>query len=65
MSAFILVFSHRYFAITDDDGRYRLENVPPGRYNVVAWNEGTSLATRQVVVPDSGGDVELNFELRR
>ena len=65
MSAFILVFSHRYFAVTDDDGRYRLENVPPGRYNVVAWNEGTSLATRQVVVPDSGGDVELNFELRR
>jgi plastocyanin len=63
MSAFILVFSHRYFAVTDDDGRYRLENVPPGRYNVVAWNEGTAQATRQVVVPDSGGDVELNFEL--
>ena len=65
MSAFILVFSHRYFAVTDDDGRYRLENVPPGRYNVVAWNEGTSLSTRQVVVPDSGGDVELNFDVGR
>ena len=65
MSAFILVFSHRYFAVTDDQGRYRLENVPPGRYNVVAWHESTPRETRQVVVPDGGGDVELNFELGR
>ena len=28
MSAFILVFAHRYFAVTDDEGRYRLDNVP-------------------------------------
>ena len=65
MSAFILVFSHRYFAVTDDEGRYRLENVPPGRYNVVAWNESTPRQMRQVVVSDAVGDVELNFELGR
>jgi len=65
MSAFILVFSHRYFAVTDTEGRYRLDNVPPGTYNVVAWNEGTGEETRKVVVPESGGDVELNFALGR
>jgi plastocyanin len=65
MSAFILVFSHRYFAVTDTEGRYRLDNVPPGTYNVVAWNEGTREDTRKVVVPESGGDVELNFALAR
>jgi plastocyanin len=65
MSAFIFVFSHRYFAVTDDQGRYRLENVPPGRYNVVAWNESAPEQTRQIVVPESGGDVELNFSLGR
>ena len=32
MSAFILVFAHRYFAVTDDEGRYRLDDVPPGTY---------------------------------
>jgi plastocyanin len=65
MSAFILVFSHRYYAVTDAEGRYRLDNVPPGTYNVVAWNEGTREETRKVVVPESGGDVELNFTLGR
>ena len=40
MSAFILVFAHRFFAVTDDQGRYQIEGVPPGRYVVVAWYEG-------------------------
>ena len=65
MSAFILVFAHRYFALADEQGDYRLENVPPGTYNVFAWNESTPLETRRVVVPESGGDVEVNFSLGR
>ena len=40
MNAFILVFSHPFFAMTDAEGRYRIDNVPPGTYNVIAWNEG-------------------------
>lgn len=63
MSAFILVFAHRYFVVTDDEGRYRLDNVPPGTYTVVAWNESTPLETRRVVVPESGGDLDVNFVL--
>jgi plastocyanin len=65
MSAFILVFSHRYFSVVDGDGRYRLENVPPGAYTVVAWNESAALESRQVVIPEAGGDVEINFALGR
>jgi len=65
MSAFILVFAHRYFAVTDDEGRYRLADVPPGSYSVVAWNEAKPGESRKVVVPDTGGDVEVNFSLGR
>ena len=64
MSAFILVFSHRYFAVTDDDGRYRIDNIPPGSYNVVAWHESLPSETRRVTVPD-GGESDLNFTLSR
>jgi plastocyanin len=65
MSAFILVFAHRHFAVTDDEGRYRIDNVPPGTYTVIAWNESTPTESRRVVIPDSGGDVETNFSLGR
>ena len=63
MNAFILVFSHPFFAMTELDGRYRIENVPPGTYNVIAWNEGTSSEPKPVTVPD-GGMTELDFTLR-
>jgi plastocyanin len=65
MSAFILVFAHRYFSVSEPDGSYRLENVPPGTYTVVAWHEASALESRRVVVPDAGGEVEVNFALGR
>ena len=40
MSAFILVFAHRYFAVTDAEGRYRIDGVPPGSYTLALWSEG-------------------------
>jgi plastocyanin len=63
MNAFVLVFSHPFFAVTDAEGRYRIENVPPGTYGVVAWYEGTPSDVRPVTVPD-GGVTELDFTLR-
>jgi plastocyanin len=63
MNAFILVFSHPFFSLTDADGRYRIENVPPGTYGVIAWNEGTPSETKSVTVPD-GGIAELDFTIR-
>ena len=65
MSAFILVFAHRYFAVTDESGRFRIDHVPPGSYNVVAWIDSAPEESRQVIVPETGGDVELNFVLGR
>jgi plastocyanin len=61
MNAFILVFAHRYFAVTDADGRYHIDNVPPGTYTVVMWNEAWPQETRQVTVPEAGGDVDVSF----
>jgi plastocyanin len=63
MNAFILVFGHPFFTMTDAEGRYRIENVPPGTYGVIAWNEGISSEARPITVPD-GGVAELDFTLR-
>jgi plastocyanin len=60
MSAFILVFNHRYFATTEQDGRYRIDRIPPGTYTVVAWHDGAMRDSRSVTIPESGS-VELDF----
>jgi plastocyanin len=61
MSAFILVFAHRYFAATDADGNYRLEGVPPGTYMVAVWNDGEERDARPVTIPPQGGQVQLDL----
>jgi plastocyanin len=63
MSAFVLVFNHRYFAVTSADGRYQISRAP-GRYTLVAWNEGAIRESRQIVIPDEGGAVEADFSLQ-
>lgn len=63
MNAFILVFSHPYFSLTDAEGRYRLANVPTGAYNVMAWNEGLQSEPRPVAVAD-GVTTEVDISLR-
>ena len=64
MNAFILVFSHRYFAVADADGRYEIDRVPPGNYTLVAWVEGTIRETRAIQVTAESRGVEANFPLR-
>jgi hypothetical protein len=64
MSAFVLVFGHRYFATTDTDGNYRIDNIPPGTYTVAAWHEGDVRDSRTIVIPSQGGIVEQDFEVR-
>ncbi len=63
MNAFILVFSHPFFALTDLEGRYRIERVPRGTYTVVAWQEGSSSEPRSTTVPEKGM-TELDFPRR-
>jgi hypothetical protein len=64
MSAFILVFDHRYFDAADSLGRYQIDDVPPGTYSVVAWREGETRIGRTVTIPADGGVVEVNFAVR-
>ena len=61
MSAWVLVFSHPYYATTDVEGRYRIDSIPPGPYTVSAWYEGSARETRAVTIPAQGGSVDLDF----
>lgn len=64
MNAFILVFSHRFFAVTDEHGRYRIDGIPPGTHTVNVWNEAFPRESRAVTI-GPGGEVELDVVLGR
>jgi plastocyanin len=64
MSAYILVFAHRYFAVTDQAGSFSIAGVPPGGYTLVVWHEGDARETRTVAIPESGGTIEAAFVIR-
>ena len=54
MSGYIVVSPTPYFAETDASGNYKIDNVPDGKYNVVAWHEGMKLQTKPVDVAGTG-----------
>ena len=64
MSAYILVFAHRYFAVTDQAGAFTIAGVPPGSYTLAVWHEGEVRDTRTVTVPEAGGAVDAAFVIR-
>ncbi len=64
MSAFILVLETPHFAITGEDGTYRISGIPAGSYKVKTWHEKLKPAVNTVEIPETG-DVTLDLSLRK
>jgi hypothetical protein len=64
MSAYVLVFSHPFFSLSDENGRYEIGGVPPGPYTLRVWSELGTAPTRRVTVTE-GGVVEADFQVGR
>ena len=62
MSAYIYVFDHPYFAVTGKDGTFKLTDVPPGKYNVVAWHEKLGTKRASVTVSAAGATAAFSFK---
>lgn len=62
MSGYIVVSPTPYYATTDKSGDYKIENVPDGQYNVVAWHEGAKNQSKAVAVT---GDTKADFTLTK
>jgi plastocyanin len=58
MAAYLIVSPTPYFAVTDKDGNFKIENVPDGAYTVTAWHEGKKPTNSAVKV---AGDTTADF----
>jgi plastocyanin len=60
MAATIVVTPNRWYARADRSGQYRIPDVPPGQYTLVAWHKAAGFF-RQPVVVEAGHDTSANF----
>ena len=58
MAGYVVVSPTPYFAQSDSAGNFRIENVPDGKYTVVAWHEGTKPQTKAV---ELAGNTKTDF----
>jgi plastocyanin len=64
MNAFVLVFGHRFFAVTGDQDRFEIGDVPRGSYTISAWFEGAVRDQRAITVTGETRVIDLDFTVR-
>jgi plastocyanin len=50
MQGYFVVLKTSHFAVTGDDGRFLLPELPAGRYTVTAWHESFGMQSREITI---------------
>jgi len=64
MSAYILIFDHPFFAVSDVAGRYAIRDIPAGTYALSVWSELGRAASRRITVT-ADAVTEADFDVSR
>jgi len=65
MNAWVYVFDHPWFAVTDSEGRFRIEGLPPGVYRLVVRQPDGGLSHEQsleITAEKKAIEVEVGFD---
>lgn len=64
MEAWVVVLDNPYFTKPDEDGAFRIEGVPPGKYTLTTWHEKLRSAEAEVEVK-AGETVRVDLSMKR
>lgn len=65
MSAWVVVTEATHWAVTDADGHFALEDLPPGTHEATVWHEKLGKETVEIVVGDDGEAEAVEVELEK
>ena len=54
MRGWVVVADHPFYAVTNEQGEFILDNVPRGKYTLQVWQESLGNVSQEVVVGDKG-----------
>ncbi len=64
MNAYIFVFEHPFFAVSDENGEFEIKGLPAGKYTLTSWHEFDKFSPVQAEIPfevTEGGSTEVDF----
>lgn len=64
MSAFIVIVETPYFDCSDQNGLYKITDVPPGRYRLTIWHEEMKPQTEEIELTEQI-NISVNFKLKK
>ena len=60
MQAYFIVLKTSYFAVTGQDGRFAMPNLPPGKYTITAWHETFGTQSQEITIMN-GQSLTVDF----
>ncbi len=57
-----LVVDNPYYAITKEDGKFEISDIPPGEYTLSAWHPGVNTFLEQSVTVNPNQSISVNLE---
>jgi plastocyanin len=61
MNGAIAVMDNPYFAVTDDEGHFTIDNVPPGSYTIAVWHERLGEKSQPVTVAAGANKADISL----
>jgi plastocyanin len=60
MEAVVVVTPNRWYARPDRNGAYKIPDVPPGKYTLIAWHKSAGFFRKAITI-EAGQDVTADF----
>ena len=61
MESYLFVLDHPFFAVTDGDGSFEIDGLPPGTYTLAAWHVKAGEQEQEITV-GADGSAQASFE---